>query len=388
MMQAYIDTNILVDLVLARQEFLPDAQRVFALGYAGEVQLTVSALSFVNTVYLARKYKYPLDEVYSKLRLVADFVYVADLSGQKVLSGTVSDMSKLDGKTLIGMDVLEDAATNDIAALATRLDGKQTNVALADRTLYKDGAWNTLCLPFDVEDGNTEDGLTFSGTPLTGATVMELDVEGTYDTNKQTGLATDGTLYLYFKDANKVVAGKPYIIKWDGDGTNNLVDPVFTEVSVISDDPTPAQRTGGDVAFTGSYSPAAIAVDNKACLFLGVSTVNGQEVSTLYYPDTSNYENFPNLTGATAENYYLGAFRAYFQVDLGNGLGVYPAPTTVRSFVLNFGEEGEAQGITTTDYTDFTDKAGAWYTIDGVRLDGKPTKKGLYIHGGRKVVIP
>ena len=37
-MRAYIDTNILVDLVLARQEFLPDAQRIFALGYAGEEQ--------------------------------------------------------------------------------------------------------------------------------------------------------------------------------------------------------------------------------------------------------------------------------------------------------------------------------------------------------------
>ena len=31
--------------------------------------------------------------------------------------------------------------------------------------------------------------------------------------------------------------------------------------------------------------------------------------------------------------------------------------------------------------------ADAWYTLDGVRLDGKPTKKGLYIHGGRKVVV-
>lgn len=39
-MRAYIDTNILVDLVLSRQEFLSDAQRVFALGYAGEAQLT------------------------------------------------------------------------------------------------------------------------------------------------------------------------------------------------------------------------------------------------------------------------------------------------------------------------------------------------------------
>jgi hypothetical protein len=32
-------------------------------------------------------------------------------------------------------------------------------------------------------------------------------------------------------------------------------------------------------------------------------------------------------------------------------------------------------------------EAGAWYTLDGVRLDWKPTKKGLYIHGGRKVVV-
>ena len=84
MMRAYIDTNILVDLVLARQEFLLDAQSVFALGYAGEAQLMVSALSFVNTVYLARKYNYPLDKVYEKLRMIADFVDVVDLRGQNV----------------------------------------------------------------------------------------------------------------------------------------------------------------------------------------------------------------------------------------------------------------------------------------------------------------
>ena len=84
MMRTYIDTNILVDLVLGRQEFLPNAQRVFAMGYAGEAQLMVSALSFVNTVYLARKYNYPLDEVYEKLRMIADFVDVVDLRGQNV----------------------------------------------------------------------------------------------------------------------------------------------------------------------------------------------------------------------------------------------------------------------------------------------------------------
>ena len=28
-----------------------------------------------------------------------------------------------------------------------------------------------------------------------------------------------------------------------------------------------------------------------------------------------------------------------------------------------------------------------WYTIDGVRLSGKPSKSGLYINNGRKVII-
>ena len=84
-MRAYIDTNILIDLVFSRQEFLLDAQRVFAIGYAGEAQLVVSALSFVNAVYLGRKYKFPMNDVLSKLRMIADFVDVADLSGQNVV---------------------------------------------------------------------------------------------------------------------------------------------------------------------------------------------------------------------------------------------------------------------------------------------------------------
>jgi hypothetical protein len=29
----------------------------------------------------------------------------------------------------------------------------------------------------------------------------------------------------------------------------------------------------------------------------------------------------------------------------------------------------------------------AWYTLDGRRLDGQPTAKGLYIHGGKKVIV-
>lgn len=98
-MKAYIDTNILVDLVLSREEWLSDAQRVFALGYAGEVRLVVSALSFVNTVYLARKYKFPADKVYSTLRLIAEFVEVADLGGMNVIEMLSSDWKDYEDAT-------------------------------------------------------------------------------------------------------------------------------------------------------------------------------------------------------------------------------------------------------------------------------------------------
>jgi hypothetical protein len=47
----------------------------------------------------------------------------------------------------------------------------------------------------------------------------------------------------------------------------------------------------------------------------------------------------------------------------------------------------ESTGITTTNYTNYTNSDDAWYSLDGRKLNDKPTKKGLYINSGRKVVI-
>ena len=53
------------------------------------------------------------------------------------------------------------------------------------------------------------------------------------------------------------------------------------------------------------------------------------------------------------------------------------------------GSNGEVTGIGTLDTKtgEMTFDSEAWYTLDGVRLSGKPTKKGLYINNGRKIVI-
>ena len=90
---------------------------------------------------------------------------------------------------------LADDADNTSNIDAT--NGNEANVTLNGRTLYKDGLWNTLCLPFDV---------TLEGSPLEGASVKELDSAASN--------VTDGTLNLVFKDATAIEAGKPYIVKW------------------------------------------------------------------------------------------------------------------------------------------------------------------------------
>jgi hypothetical protein len=52
------------------------------------------------------------------------------------------------------------------------------------------------------------------------------------------------------------------------------------------------------------------------------------------------------------------------------------------------------EGNTTTVYPTFNGQwlmvngqSGYFYTLDGRRMDGRPTKKGVYINNGMKVVI-
>ena len=77
----------------------------------------------------------------------------------------------------------------------------------------------------------------------------------------------------------------------------------------------------------------------------------------------------------------------------------------LTAFNLDFGDSSESTGIREIN-TDPAPRSAEgrlqgkspsptgvgrfaeWYSLDGRKLDGKPTVKGLYIHEGRKVVIP
>lgn len=242
-------------------------------------------------------------------------------------------------------------ADNDLA-LATKntdvvstLNGQAVDICLDGRTLYKDGYWNTLCLPFDV---------TIAGSPLAGgeAKVFDAAASGFSAGSRQ--------LTLAFTDAPATIAaGTPFVIKWTS-GTD-LVSPVFSGVT-IRDATNNGTSTDGKVTFTGLVSALNISANDLAKLFLG----NGNK---LYAP----------ISGSK-----FGACRAYFQL---NGITMNPSVGGgVKAFVLDFGDGG-ATSIQHIDGLQRDGQSPGWYTLDGRRMDGQPQQRGVYIKNGRKVVI-
>ena len=100
-----------------------------------------------------------------------------------------------EGQTILdpAFALADDADNTDAIS---KLNNVSILTALDGRTLYRDGEWNTLTVPFNVND--------FTGTPLQGATVKTLSSTD----------YSDGTLTLNFEDATSIEAGKPYIVKW------------------------------------------------------------------------------------------------------------------------------------------------------------------------------
>lgn len=239
--------------------------------------------------------------------------------------------------------------STDNATLVETNNGKEVNVTLTDRTLYKDGKWNTICLPFDVD-------LTDENSPLYGADARELTSASITD-NETAGQ----TLHLTFAgDVQTLQAGVPYIIKWsEGE---NIIDPVFADVTISNTAAGYDNGESGDyrVRFLGTYDKKVYAGKDKSVLFMGSS-------SNLYYPD--------GLAPTT-----LGACRAYFKIGENNAVNA----KGFAGFVIDLGDETTA--IHNAESTLQNGDADSWHTIDGIRLTGKPSKKGMYIHKGKKVV--
>ena len=55
MMRVFLDTNILLDIIEERQQFLLASATIFDLGVKKKIQMFASPLTFANCIYTARK---------------------------------------------------------------------------------------------------------------------------------------------------------------------------------------------------------------------------------------------------------------------------------------------------------------------------------------------
>lgn len=269
---------------------------------------------------------------------------------QSVRGNMTSEWSSVSFKTLKANELyLYDDQDNAAIIANAEAQGGTWDVTLAGRTLYKDGDWNTLCLPFD---------LTIAGSVL--------DDDGVDVRTLSSSEFNGGELTLNFTTQGAVTtieAGVPYIIKWNNTGVHlteaNLVFPGVTVESSTND-----QKTDY-VDFKGTFLPVGIYESSaeKTKLYLG-------EGNTLYYPTSTDIK--------------VNACRAWFQLK---GLTAGTPATAVRSFILNFSDD-EKTGIKNLQSSMFHVQSNdAWYSLDGRKLQGKPTRNGLYIHNGRKVTL-
>ena len=241
------------------------------------------------------------------------------------------------------LELSNDGKANETAINEAAATGKPYDVTLSGRTLYKDGEWNTLCLPFNV---------VLKGSILDGATAKTLTDASIYTKNVN---LTFGNPNSETEPVTELKAGLPYIIKWESG--EDIENPVFKGVTIVST--SEANRTiekaGGYVKFIGYYDAFDITPDDTDIYYMTAG-------STLKH---------------TGVNRTLKACRAYFQFSS-------VVMKRIQQFVLDFGGD-VTTGIISIDNEKLNESG--WYTVDGKKLEQQPTRKGLYIHNGVKVVI-
>ena len=229
-----------------------------------------------------------------------------------------------------------------LAATET-LDDNKTNYGMRDdffldRTLTAN-VWNTFASPFAIAAG---DMTKYFGADAKVRQLNTTSVNGT-------------VLTLNFTDATSIVAGKPYLVKPAATVDFSADGKEFAGVDLTAASATPTATTYVDFVPT-----------------LGKTEVTGVPEDILMLNASGNLVH-PSEAG------YMKGFRGYFLM--------HEAASSARAFRIDFGD-GEATGIIpirTEGSTAFSDNMT--YDLQGRRINGQPTQKGVYIQNGKKVII-
>lgn len=82
-MKLFLDTNVILDVVLNRQNFCEQAQKILQLSIDGECELCASDVTFTTVSYYARKNR-TREQLYEVLRTLRELIVVAPTGRESI----------------------------------------------------------------------------------------------------------------------------------------------------------------------------------------------------------------------------------------------------------------------------------------------------------------
>ena len=215
---------------------------------------------------------------------------------------------------------------------------------------------STVCLPFAYAPKTGETFYTFSGISKDGDQYV-------------------ATMTKYEGDA--LVANTPYLYKSATTGDTDF-SGTYTMPATIS----AGETTSGDWTFVGTYetqewttAPTGIYGFSAQATTGGIS--QGEFVKVGAYVRIKPMRAYLKYKDGS-ENYAGAPMMAPRRAD-----EVLPERISVRLI----DGDGQVTAIGTLETRTGEVTLDGWYTLDGTRLSGQPTRKGIYVNNGKKVVI-
>ncbi len=192
----------------------------------------------------------------------------------------------------------------------------------------------------------------------------------------------------------------------------------FYKINMIANSPTPSQGATDEMwVFLKPIGAGTVLHANMPYVFkpkedmesysftTANTTLKAKDTEVLAKMETMEdiyevYGIYQNTSPSASDPFYYVNY--YGEISLGNSSSVTVGPyrwiirktskfggTTSYAREMHFfdGEEDDATGLNEELRMKNEESSEDWYTLDGVKLSGKPTQKGIYIHGGRKEAI-
>ena len=313
----------------ANEGLVDDATKVFKLS-------TAIVTGGTPAVITSDAGDYPIDavDVEGTASKWANYEVVVVKGNAEVIEGTVITFS----------DDKDSKAELTAAATAAT----PTTISFSARNLTP-GVWNVLVLPFDI-------------------TVAEFSEEVGYAVvNMFDQTANDGKVHFNLHMGN-IPANTPFMFKVN-DEYNNLNQIYFGGQTIIYEPTATVAREG--VLYKANGNPYVHdAFGNELVGFYGKKTDDANLVAAgEYYLNTSG--NWRNSDGTV----HRGSARAKLVLA-----------TNAREILVQE-PDGSVTAISCITADGVAVEADGWYTLNGVKLQGAPTEKGIYIRNGKKMVI-